>query len=52
VPIGTCFAWAADETSRAAHTDLLGDWVTRVAGDADAARRAGIPAGVLARSPG
>jgi len=50
--IGPFFAWAADEAARAAHADLLGDWVTRVAGDADAARRAGIPASALARSPG
>jgi hypothetical protein len=50
--LGPYFVWAADDATRAAHADLLGDWVTRVAGDKDAARRAGIPAGALARSPG
>jgi hypothetical protein len=49
---GALFAWAADDASRAAHATMLRDWAARVAGDADAARRAGVPAGVLARSPG
>jgi hypothetical protein len=49
--VGALFAWAADDATRAAHASLLGDWTTRVAGDADAARRAGIPAGAFSGAP-
>jgi hypothetical protein len=45
--LGPFLAWAADDTTRDAHAALLGDWVTRVAPDADAARRMGVPAGAL-----
>jgi hypothetical protein len=50
--IGPFFAWAVDEATRAAHARLMGEWATRVAGDAGAARRAGIPAAVLVRPVG
>lgn len=50
--VGALFAWAADDATRDAHANLLGDRAARVAGDVDAARRAGIPAGVLTPSPG
>jgi hypothetical protein len=50
--VGPYLAWAVDEATRAAHARLMGEWATRVAGDAGAARRAGIPAGALARPIG
>jgi hypothetical protein len=50
--VGPFLAWAVDEATRAAHARLLGEWASRVAGDAGAARRAGIPAGALARPIG
>jgi len=45
--LGPFLAWAADDATRDTHAAVLGDWVTRVAPDADAARRMGIPAGAL-----
>jgi hypothetical protein len=48
--VGPFFAWAVDGATRAAHERLMGEWASRVAGDAGAARRAGVPA--LARPIG